>query len=117
MKQTKIVAVKTAIMVVERPHFENPQGKTEKYQIELKEGETLDQAEKRYQKQNWPLEYKWITKDGLHQRKCVNYYKVPLVVNSYYGPVIEKEIEVEIPDEPEDPQISIWDYLNGRIKL
>lgn len=113
----KIITVKTAIMVIERPHSENPQGKSEKHQIELLDGETLTQAEKRYQNIIAPKKYQWITENGLHKYVCTNFYKIPLVVNSYYGPTIQKEVEVEAKDVKCGDQISVFDYLEGKIQL
>jgi len=106
----KIVTIKTAVMIVELPAKENPAGRSIHCPIDLLDGETLIQAEKRYQKMIGPKEYQWITENGKHKYVCINEHKIPLVVNSYYGPSYEKEIEIKAEDVKVGEQMTLADF-------
>lgn len=117
IKRKIIIKQKMAIVVVEEPASINPQGKTDKYEVELEDGETLEQLKKRWQKKIGPKEWGWITKNGIHKLVCTNIDEIPTVEDVYYSREVDKEIEIEEEIDVDPDQISIFDYLTGKIKL
>lgn len=118
--------IKTAILLIEDPAKINPKGETREECIDLLDNETLAEAQKRYQKEHWPIEYKWKTvkfEDGSYKRElyAANLHKIPLVCGAYPG---KDRVEI-IPDEPKITlkavkpkpeiykQITIDDLLRG----